>query len=257
SVGDISAFSRWRTRPFQTTLPPLLAPDGTVAESIEEKQELLFDSFSATPPGQTDDTTTPPSYPSTLPFPAINPHEVEEACLNVSSTTPGQDGVPVSLLKLAWTLVGKRVHNLFSACLRIGYHPQPFRTARVVVIPKPGKRDRSAPRSYRPISLLSALGKGLERLVARRMASVGLRHRLFGDRQFGALPRRSATDLTSALTHDVEHILADKGEVSMLTLDVQGAFDAVFPGRLRRRLAEQGWPMAVVRWVQSFATDRT
>src|SRR5699024_2406148 len=143
SVGDISAFSRWRTRPFQTTLPPLLAPDGTVAESIEEKQELLFDSFSATAPGQTDDTTTPPSYPSTLPFPAINPHEVEAACLNVSSTTPGREGVPVSLLELAWTLVGKRVHSLSSACRWIAYRPQPFRTGRVGVIPKPGKRDRS------------------------------------------------------------------------------------------------------------------
>lgn len=43
----------------------------------------------------------------------------------------------------------------------------------------------------------------------------------------------------------------------MIKLDVNGAFDAVLPGRLIRRLREQGWPDYLVRWVGSFATDRT
>ncbi len=42
----------------------------------------------------------------------------------------------------------------------------------------------------------------------------------------------------------------------MLTLDVQGAFDAVLSGRLIGRLREQGWPTNVVRWVTSFTQDR-
>jgi len=43
----------------------------------------------------------------------------------------------------------------------------------------------------------------------------------------------------------------------MLTLDVQGAFDAVLPGRLIRRLQDQGWPVNVVHWVASFTRGRT
>jgi hypothetical protein len=42
----------------------------------------------------------------------------------------------------------------------------------------------------------------------------------------------------------------------MLTLDIKGAFDAVLPGRLARRLREQGWPDLLVRWIISFATGR-
>lgn len=42
----------------------------------------------------------------------------------------------------------------------------------------------------------------------------------------------------------------------MLTLDVKGAFDAVLPGRLVRRLREHGWSYNIIRWVGSFATDR-
>ena len=43
----------------------------------------------------------------------------------------------------------------------------------------------------------------------------------------------------------------------MLTLDVQGAFDAVLRGRLIRRLQEQGWPVNVIQWVASFTRRRT
>ncbi|RAL66476.1 hypothetical protein DID88_006166 [Monilinia fructigena] len=39
-------------------------------------------------------------------------------------------------------------------------------------------------------------------------------------------------------------------------MDVKGAFDAVLPGRLINRLREQGWPNNLVKWIQSFATNR-
>ncbi|EED23134.1 hypothetical protein TSTA_065870 [Talaromyces stipitatus ATCC 10500] len=44
---------------------------------------------------------------------------------------------------------------------------------------------------------------------------------------------------------------------SLLTLDVKGAFDAMLPGRLIRRLREQGWPINLVLWIASFATGRS
>ncbi|EED18955.1 conserved hypothetical protein [Talaromyces stipitatus ATCC 10500] len=44
---------------------------------------------------------------------------------------------------------------------------------------------------------------------------------------------------------------------SLLTLDVKGAFDAVLPGRLIRRLREQGWPTNLVLWIASFTTGRS
>jgi hypothetical protein len=37
---------------------------------------------------------------------------------------------------------------------------------------------------------------------------------------------------------------------------VKGAFDAVLPGRMLQRLADQGWPAHVIRWVRSFLEGR-
>lgn len=70
------------------------------------------------------------------------------------------------------------------------------------------------------------------------------------------MPKRSAVDLASALIHDIEEAL-DRGlEASLLTMDVQGAFDSVLRNRLARRLLEQGWPVNLVRWALDFITDR-
>jgi hypothetical protein len=147
--------------------------------------------------------------------------------------------------------------TLFQNYLLYGHHPAYFRTTILAIIPKPNKADRSSPRSYRPIALLSVLGKGLKRLLARKIAWLTVTLRVTNSQQFGALPLRSSVDLTTCLTHDVEEALATGYKASLLTMDVKGAFDAVLPGRLARRLREQGWPDHLVRWVYSFATQRT
>ena len=43
---------------------------------------------------------------------------------------------------------------------------------------------------------------------------------------------------------------------TLVTLDVQGAFDALLPNRLLRRMQLQGWPLATIRIVRSFLTNR-
>jgi len=68
------------------------------------------------------------------------------------------------------------------------------------------------------------------------MAWIAIKHKVLHPQQFGALPLRSATDLAAALIHDVEEAWSRGLKASMLTLDVRGAFDAVLPGRLIRRL---------------------
>ena len=73
-----------------------------------------------------------------------------------------------------------------------------------------------------------------------------MKHKVIEKQQFGALPLRSAVDLTTCLTHDVESALNSKLTASLLTLDVKGAFDGVLLGRLVKRLREQGWPNNLV-----------
>lgn len=200
---------------------------------------------------------SPDTHATSLPFPPIGEPEAKRAVNRPKNSTPGQDGIPSSILKKSWPLLGSAITSLYNYCLETGWHPTPFRQATLVAIPKPGKRDRSSPRSYRLIALLSVLGKGLERLLAQRMAWVAIKHKILHPQQIGALPARAASDLAACLIHDIEDARARGLRTTMLTLDIKGAFDAVLSGRLTQRLQDQGWPLKLVRWVSSFTNGRS
>ncbi|KJK73387.1 hypothetical protein H634G_11411 [Metarhizium anisopliae BRIP 53293] len=91
------------------------------------------------------------------------------------------------MLRTVWDIIGEHVRRLYEGCLVVGHHPQAFCEAEVVMITKAGKRDLSTPRAWRPISLLSCLGKGLERLLARRLAWASVHYEMLHPQQAGAL----------------------------------------------------------------------
>ena len=85
---------------------------------------------------------------------------------------PGRDGLPFLVWQKVLDTVLPTVTWLYSASFRTGYVPRSWRTARMVPIPKPNKPDYAIPKAYQLISLLPTISKGLERIVARRLAFV-------------------------------------------------------------------------------------
>jgi hypothetical protein len=186
----------------------------------------------------------------------ISLDEAQYATLNTGNISPGSDNITVDLLKAVWHIIGTYVCRLFERCLSIGYYPKPFKEAEVVMIAKPGRCDLTSPRAWRLVSLLSCLGKGLERLIACRLAWAAVYYNVLYPQQAGALPKRSATDLVTALIYDIEVAFAHKKVATLVTMDIQGAFDTVMRNRLVLRLREQGWPEYLARWAESFMKDR-
>jgi hypothetical protein len=111
------------------------------------------------------------------------------------------------------------------------------------MLSKVGKKNRSLPRLWRPIALLSCISKGLERIIACRIAWTALRNKVLSPQHRGALSKRSAIDLVALFTYNIKAALARGKEVTMFTLNVQEAFDALLKRRLLRRITKQGWPL--------------
>lgn len=65
--------------------------------------------------------------------------------------------------------------DLFTAPLKTGYIPTVWKHVNCVVMPKGGRRDPSAPKSYRPISLLRNVSRILEKLAASRISRAAIR----------------------------------------------------------------------------------
>jgi len=258
---DVFSMTKWHRSTGSFRSPPLkdpTRPDDPPAISLESKRNVLARNLLQNPAEAGDIPIDSPSVPITqLPFPEITDQEIQRAVLRTGSTAPGEDEIVTSVLQAGWALLRAPVTALYQQCLDLGHHPACFRVAILAILSKPNKPDKTSPRAYRPIALLSVLGKGLERLIAKRMSWIAITFGVLAKQQFGALPLRSATDLTTCLTHDIESALNQGKVASLLTLDVKGAFDAVLPGRLVNRLRTQGWSSNLVSWIASFATNRS
>ena len=140
--------------------------------------------------------------------------------------------------------------------LNIGYHPKCWRQATGAILAKPNKPDYTVPKAYRPIALLNCLGKVAEKIIAARLNYLAEKHHLLDPEQMGGRKQRSATDAALALIHDVEVARSEKQVMSVLFLDVKGAFDNVSKSRLLGTLHDLGLPSAILQWVKYFMSDR-
>lgn len=250
---------RWLKSPG-TFQPPPLQVDNVIYETQMDKANAPRQATLERRTAEDDiaNPWTPVSPPRLIPFsPEISLDEAQYATIHTGNTSPGSDNITVNLLKAVWHIIGTHVRRLFEDCLSIGHHPKPFKEAEVVMVAKPGRRDLTSSRDWRPVSLLSCLGKGLERLIARRLAWAAVHYNVLHQQQAGALPKRSATDLVTALIHDIEEAFARKKVATLVTMDIQGAFDTVMRNRLVLRLRQQGWPDHLARWAGSFMDGRS
>lgn len=225
----------WHKQASSLKAPPL-AVNGRLVEDTMEKAEVLWeeilDRFSA------DDDLAELQLEdfqgvTYLPWEqSISLEEVERCTIGVLSTSPGTDQVTVRLLKACWDTVKGPLHGFFGRCLELSHFLDTWKNAEVAMILKVGKKDKTSVRSWRPIALLSCISKGFERIISHRIAWTALTHQVLSDQHGGALPKRSAMDLAASFTHDLEKAIAEGQQVTMVTLDVQGAFDALLANRL-------------------------
>src|SRR5437588_4027824 len=127
------------------------------------------------------------------------------AIISSSSTkAPGPDGLGFECIKMAYRAIPDYFDTLYEVLLRYGYHPKAWREATIVIIKKNGKPDYSAPKAYRPISLLNCLGKISEKIMATRLAHMAEKHHLLQNLQIGGRPKRSAVDAAMFLTTKID-----------------------------------------------------
>ena len=105
----------------------------------------------------------------------------------ISSFTPlkaaGPDDLqPITLQSLPADAIDV-LRQIYNACHTIGYTPECWRKAKVVMIPKIGKADYSEAKSFRPISLTSFLFKTMEKITSWEIQTTSLKDKPIDSRQ--------------------------------------------------------------------------
>jgi hypothetical protein len=173
------------------------------------------------------------------------------------------DGLPYEVFKKSAPACVPYIEHLFEACLKKEYHPSRFRFAITVIIKKPGKSSYRTAASWRPIALESCLGKMLERVLTNRYNAIVIEHGLLPDTQFSA-PGRScpqALELLRGIVHRAwcpgQHLSGNRRYVSIMILDMTGAFNRVTHVKLLEILRSMGIPTWLVNITESFLSCRS
>ena len=124
------------------------------------------------------------------------------------------------------------------------------------MIPKK-ESNLSNPTDYRPINLLSCIGKLAERIIKNRLYSFLESNKLLSSAQSGFRNFRGTGDNLLFMTQKIQESLNRGKKVCGIYFDISKAFDKVWHAGLIYKLIYLKVPMYIIRFIKSFLTDRT
>jgi len=157
------------------------------------------------------------------------------------------------MLRRAWPSLTDEFTALFGRCLQSCTFPKTWKEAKLVVIPKAGKKDKMATGAYRPNSLLPTLGKALETLIIDRLEtetkldSIGEQH--------GYVRDRSTMTAIKAMYNWIDR--CPNRHLYGVFLDITGAFDHARWSPLLDKAKELGASGNTLNLLKSYLSNRT
>ena len=169
---------------------------------------------------------------------------------------PGLDNITPSIMKVLPGNTIKRLTTIMKACISLGHTPKLWREGKISFLVKPGKKDLSEPRAYRPITLASFLQKTLERIVVWELETSVLKENPLHENQHAFTIGRSCDSALSQTVDLIEKGL-NRGEyVIGIFLDIRGAFDNVNPEEATKALKERRFPEWFTTWYGHYIKNR-
>ena len=165
----------------------------------------------------------------------------------------GYDIVSNRILSHTSAVIAPYLVYLFNMCLAQGVFPDSFKIAQVIPLFKGGTRE--SPDSYRPISILPAIGKLFEKIIATGITQFFDKYKLFSPCQLGFREKLSTEyavqDIYEKLLHNMDQSL------SSCAIFWTKAFDTVNHSILLKKLKTYGIRGNVFKLLESYLSGRS
>lgn len=248
---EATDYSLWkatkRLKQPQQTIPPIRRNDGSWAKSDSEKAEVFVEhlgkvfqpdeAISATERDEIQNLLDVPLQLS-LPIKYFSVNEVRKMIEGLKDKkSPGYDLITGRVLKELPHKGTTLITYIFNAILRIGYFPAQWKTAKIILILKPGKPAYEVT-SYRPISLLPILSKLFEKLLMKRLMPILHETKIIPEHQFGFRKQHSTIEQVHRVVHYITAAFEAKQYCPAIFIDVSQAFDKVWHEGLLLKLKQ-------------------
>lgn len=260
-------------------MPPLHLADGSVVDDAAGKADALnahFASVCSSRAAHADGCSSceqpaedDPASPSPSPAPLaeehlleddFTPEELKGAIRRLrDKSAPGPDNVLPTFVLRGSDAMHASLLALVNTTWHHGQLPRLWRTANVRPIPKPQRAGAklATPQGFRPISLLSVVGKLAERMVERRLRRICERNGLLPPTQSGFRAHHSTIDCIARLTMAAHRAFKSKEVLAVAFVDLDKAYDTVHRDGLLRLLHRHGIRGRMLAWLRSFLSERT
>ena len=216
----------------------LYTPEETSVEAQEELLAHVTDKFSVTAADSLNAE--------------LSIDEIKEALsLMNSNKAPGPDGLSPALYKaLADTLLPLML-SAFKAALSMESFPEELSLGQIILLYKSG--DPTLMKNYRPITLLNSDYKIITKALSRRFSKV--LHEVAGPYQHAFIPGRRAADCTITLNLVFESLRAQNQPGTILSLDMEKAYDRVHHEWMFKTLERLGVGNNILQWIKSLYSN--
>ena len=242
----------------QSDIPPLFHNDSHY-ETPQEKAELFNNVFASQ--FELDDAGI--SIPQPIVDPNLNSLEnivlIDEEVIDIlrtldTSKSSGPDFISPKMLKLGAEQLAYPLCKLFNISLNINKFPTSWKKANITPVYKKG--NKSAVNNYRPISLLSCVGKVMERCVYKHLSNFMRDNNIITQFQSGFTHGDSTIYQLTDIYNTFAAALDNGREVRVVFFDISKAFDRVWHKGLIHKLKNIGIRSSLILWLTDYLHNR-
>lgn len=166
----------------------------------------------------------------------------------------GWDHIPAKLIKMARNVLVPPITHICNLAISQGVFPRAFKTALVTPIYKTGDKEQIS--NYRPISVLSALSKIMERVLNNCLTNYLTKFNILANNQYGFRHGTSTEDAVIDLVQSVADKLDNKMKCYGIFLDLSKAFDTVCISKLIEKMENVGIRGLALDIFKDYLSDR-
>ena len=253
----------WKTlksfiKPDQESVLPQLKCNDIIYSDDEQKAEKLNDFFTQQTFLDEQNASLPRTRHVTrniLDSFIVTSDEVESILWSLpTGKASGPDTINNRILRDLAHPLSTPLKDLFNFSLEKGQVPIIWKQANVTPIFK--KDDPSEVSNYRPISLLSTVGKALEKIVHKHVFNFFHENQVITSLQSGFVPGDSTVNQSTDLYNTFCHALDEGKEVRAVFCDISKAFDRVWHKGLLYKLSSVGITGSLLQWFTDYLKNR-
>ena len=183
--------------------------------------------------------------------------EITDAIKKIKNTNShGNDNISNRAIRSLSIINLTHIAILFNASLTLAHVPKIWKEAKLIIIQKKNS-DPDLAKSYRPISIISCLGKILERIMNSRITKWFDQKNILIDEQSGFRKKRSTHDVIINLVDSVKNNFKEGKKTGAILYDFEKAFDQTPHNNILHKLHKLRCPSLLGLWIKSYLSDRT